>query len=477
MKRREKTMNGSSQQPEDDRPGFSVSYLEGLGEEIALLSAHQDAAAFLSLTKIREFDDNEGWATAYRGFLSCAHWLSWRTGLDAGAAREKVRVANALGRLPLISETMRRGKISYSKVRALTRIATAENEEELLHFARTGTAAHVEKLVRAYRRVERQSDLEETEVRHASRYCHIFADDDGMVVVRARLEPEAGAAFQLALEAAMKVLFERSKDEAEADQTPRAEASVKEPIEQRRADALTLVVEAALGGGLESGTRGDRYQVVVHVDEGVLKDPRQPGASILANGEHVSAETARRIACDAGKVVMTHAPDGSVVDVGRKTRTIPPAIRRVLDHRDQGCRFPGCGLKFCDAHHIDHWADGGETKLDNLILLCRRHHRVLHEGQFSVKRLSDGELRFFSPKGRPISDVPTAPRVSEDALSVLIERLAEDGIRIDPMDSVPEWDGAPIELDWAVQALLTSGDRASATHVSAATRTLADGCW
>ena len=448
------------------------------GEEIALLSAHQDATAFVSLAKIREFDENEGWATAYRGFLSCAHWLSWRTGLDSGAAREKVRVAKALGRLALISEAMRRGKISYSKVRALTRIATAENEEELLHFARAGTAAHVERLVRAYRRVDRQKgdgDLEETEVRHASRYCHIFTDDDGMVVIKARLEPESGAAFQLALNAALEVLFERSRDEAEADRAPGAEASAEEPIEQRRADALTLVAEAALKGGLDSGTRGtrgDRYQVVVHVDEDVLKDPQQSGTSILANGKHVSAETARRIACDAGKVVMTHAPDGSVVDVGRKTRTIPPAIRRALDHRDEGCRFPGCGLKFCDAHHIDHWANGGETKLDNLILLCRRHHRALHEAQFKVKRLADGELRFFSPKGRRINNAPTAPGVSEAALSVLIERLAEDGIRIDPMDNLPGWDGRPTELNWAVQWLLSNGDRASATHVSAETRAL-----
>ncbi len=470
-------MNGSSQPPEDESsPGRSVSYLEDLGEEIALLAAHDDASAFVSLTRIREFDENEGWATAYRGFLSCAHWLSWRTGLDPGAAREKVRAANALGRLPLIGEAMRRGKISYSKVRALTRIATAENEEELLHFARTGTAAQVEKLVRAYRRVEGQGELEETEVRHASRYCHVFTDDDGVVVVKARLEPEAGAAFQLALEAAMEVLFERSKDEAEAEQAPSTEGSAKEPIEQRRADALSLVAEAALSGGLDgglkSGTQGDRYQVVVHVDEDVLNDPRQSGASILANGEHVSAETARRIACDAGKVVMTHAPDGSVGALGRKPRTIPPAIRRALDHRDTGCRFPGCGLKFCDAHHIDHWANGGETKLDNLILLCRRHHRALHEGQFRVKRLPDGELQFFSPKGRPINDVPTAPGVSEEAVSVLIERLAEDGIRIDPMDSLPEWDGAPIELNWAVQALLSSGVRASATGVSAETLAL-----
>jgi len=439
--------------------GCSVSYLEELGEQIALLSAQRDATAYVELTRIREFDENEGWWTAYSGFLSCADWLAWRTGLDRGAARQKVRVANALGRLPLISEEMRQGKVSYSKVRALTRIATPGNEEELLRFAKDGTAAHVERLVRAYRSVERRTKLEETEVRHATRYCHTSIDDDGMVVIKARLEPEAGAAFQLALEAAMEVLFERSEGDAAAE----------DPIEHRRADALALVAEAALNGGLDNGTRGDRYQVVVHVDEAALEVGEQEAASVLADGQYVSAETARRIACDAGKVVMTHAPDGSVTNVGRKTRTIPPAIRRALDHRDAGCRFPGCGLKFCDAHHIDHWADGGETKLDNLILLCRRHHRALHEGRFKVKRRPGGELRFFSPKGRPINDVPTAPAVSNDALSVLIERLLEDGIQIEPMDNLPTWDGRPIDLNTAVQNLLSIGKQESAINLSAET--------
>ena len=176
----------------DGGPGRSVSYLEELGEQIALLSAQQDASTYESLTWIREFDEDEGWFHAYSGFLTCANWLAWRTGLDIGAARQKVRVANALGRLPLISEEMRRGRLSYSKVRALTRIATPDNEEDLLVFAKDGTASHVERLVRAYRSVERRINLDETEVQHASRYCHTYTDDDGMIVIRARLEPKTG---------------------------------------------------------------------------------------------------------------------------------------------------------------------------------------------------------------------------------------------------------------------------------------------
>ncbi len=183
------------------RPGGPGGFddLEALGERIAELSALISAATFHLLTLIREFDERAGWAC---GFRSCAHWLSWRTGLGMGPAREKVRVARALADLPLISEATRLGLISYSKVRALTRVATPDNEERLLAFARAGTATHVERLVRAWRTVDRNAEREQELERHASRFLETYTDDDGMVVVRGRLDPEAGAAFQRALEAA-----------------------------------------------------------------------------------------------------------------------------------------------------------------------------------------------------------------------------------------------------------------------------------
>ena len=184
-----------------------------LGDRIALVSAQIQAATYQLLVMIREFDKREGWYSGAGGndFRSCAHWLNWRTGLDLGAAREKVRVARALGELPLISEAMRRGEISYSKVRALTRVATPENEQDLLGFARAGTASHVEKLVRAWRRVDRFEELELEEKRRASRKLQIYTDEDGMVLVKARLEPEVGAAVVKAIEAAEQVLFERGR--------------------------------------------------------------------------------------------------------------------------------------------------------------------------------------------------------------------------------------------------------------------------
>ena len=161
--------------------------------------------------------------------------------------------------------------------------------------------------------------------------------------------------------------------------------------DHRRADALVLVAESALAGGLDPGTAGERYQVVVHVDAPVLANPGEQGVSCLSDGRHVPAGTCRRVACDAATVVMTHGANGAVLDVGRRTRTISPALRRALVKRDGGCRFPGCGQSRCDAHHLEHWADGGETSLDNTLLLCRFHHRLVHEEGFQLHRLANDQ--------------------------------------------------------------------------------------
>src|SRR5439155_1337241 len=146
-------------------------------------------------------------------------------------------------------------------------------------------------------------------------------------------------------------------------------------IAQQQADAIALVAETALHRGIDPGHAGDRYQVAIHVDAPVLAGSDAPGQSVLDDDTHVSAETSRRLACDASRVVMRHDAQGHVVETGARTRTIPPALRRALDHRDRGCRFPGCGVGFGQGHHIHHWAHGGLTTLSNLTLLCRRHHR------------------------------------------------------------------------------------------------------
>src|SRR5438067_8019407 len=181
--------------------------LERLGDEIAELSAHLDAATARLLDLIRDFDARGGWNT---GFMSCAHWLCWRVGLELGAARERVRVARALGTLPRLAQALARGELSYSKVRALTRVATPETEERLLTVGLAGTAEHVERIVRGWRRMDRKAEAEETTRRHRSRALHVYHDDDGMVIVRARLEPQAGAVLIQALTAAGHALYHKA---------------------------------------------------------------------------------------------------------------------------------------------------------------------------------------------------------------------------------------------------------------------------
>ena len=165
--------------------------------------------------------------------------------------------------------------------------------------------------------------------------------------------------------------------------------AAREALYQRsRADqeTLALLAETALHHELDPGASGERYQVVIHVDASALADPDQPGQSVLEDGAHVSAETSRRLACDASRVLMRHDPDERELEVGARTRTIPPALRRALQHRDRGCRFPGCGGRFTQGHHLRHWAQGGPTTLSNLVLLCRRHHRAVHEDGYRVAR-------------------------------------------------------------------------------------------
>ena len=426
-----------------------TSELERLGDEIAALSAHLDAATARLLALIREFDARGGWNT---GFRSCAAWLSWRVGLDLGAARERVRVARALETLPLLAEALARGELSYANVRALTRVATPETEARLLAVGRAGTAAHVERIVRGWRRVDRRAEARETALRHARRGLRVYQDEDGMVVVRGRLEPEVGALLLQALAAARETLYQRAR-------VPEGEgggghiSAEMSPLAQRQADALALLAETALHHGLDPGAPGERYQVVVHVDAPVLADPGQPGQSVLDDGARVSAETSQRLACDASRVVMRHDEDGRVVEIGARTRTIPPALRRALHHRDRGCRFPGCGVRFGQGHHLQHWAQGGPTTLSNLALLCRRHHRAVHEEGFQVARGPDGALRFKRPNGHPLPEVPVPAAVPGDPVGALRACHDADGLRLTARTACPNWLGEGLNVGWAIDVL------------------------
>ncbi len=455
-------------------PPESVTDTESIGDEIARLAAHLNAATYQLLVLIREFDEREGWGD---GFLSCAHWLSWRTGISPRPAREKVRVARALAPLGRISEAMARGTLSYSKVRALTRVATPQNEGDLLEVAEHATAAQMERLVRAWRKVDRLNDAQEEERRHQSRFLRLHPDDDGSYVIQGRLDPEVGAVLEKALEWASETLYLESSST---------------PIQHRLADGLGLVAERALAADSnkdKSGpvSRANRFQVVVHLGAEDLRlssapearshtAPKGMGGSAepgRRNGgpwresylgtagtlDSLPEETSRRLCCDSGLVVMTHDSGSGVMDVGRRSRTVPSQIRRALDYRDKGCLFPGCECRYADAHHIRPWAHGGETKLENLVLLCTRHHRALHEGGFQVQADPGGVgFRFATPEGIAIPSVPQGPAETADSVAEIARRNAQVGVVPDPWTATPLWHGESLDLSLAIDMFVTGDE-------------------
>src|SRR5690606_1139715 len=274
---------------------------EALADQITELAAHLHAGTFRLLELIREFDACEGWAG--EGVLSCAHWLNWKCGMALGAARERVRVAHALKDLPKISQTFRKGKISYSKVRAITRVATRKNEKYLLMISHFGTAHHVEHLVRNYRSVKRNEALAKAQDQHTHRELSWFVDDDGYWVIRGRLPPDTGALVTQVLEQAMDEQFQELKDvpagifEAE-EQTLR---SKPEPIAWRRADALVRLAKGYRSGKSSRNVSGnsEKFLVHIHTDLETLKANGTGAESELDPGGRICAEASRRICCDS----------------------------------------------------------------------------------------------------------------------------------------------------------------------------------
>jgi hypothetical protein len=397
---------------------LSALSLDELERELATLASHLYAGTCRWLELVGELDRRGDFAESGQG--SCAEWLAWRCGLAPRAAREHVRVARCLPELPLVHAAFACGELSYAKVRALTRVASVENEQELLALAQVLTAAQLERAVRAYRRVTAEEAIELQE----SAYLSVFWEPDGSLALHGRLAPEDGALLLRALEAARDSLWQRGRGSAEP--RPARQAT--------NAEALVAVAEAALANPDASRPGGERYQIVVHADEAVLTRDGAGGLE-LEDGSALCPETARRLACDA-----------SLVRNGRKTRVIPPAMRRALRARDRGCRFPGCeNRRFLDAHHLHHWARGGPTTLANLVLLCRRHHRLVHEAGWELDR----NARFHDSRGRPLPAVPRLPRGHPNELLARSHHLAIDA------DTLQPGSGERMNLADAVDALLS----------------------
>ena len=471
-------------------PTLDEAALETLESQITEVWGHINTATYRFLELLGEFDRTRGWAR--HGLANCAQWLNWQCGINGSAAREKVRVARALDDLPKISDSFRQGRVSYSKVRAMTRVATPDNEATLLNIALHGTASHVEKTVRKFVRVRRDMDRHYAEAVHLSRYLDWWHEDDGSFRLQARLAPEVAEVIRQAIEAAESEQVGADSGSGEtahrtgitegvengiangagnaamggdtgrivsaetngsgqsgsvsASIDPASRVSAETPEEDpspraRRADALRHMAEQYLAHRADiSGSAADRYQVVVHIAQEDLSDARMKEASApakaikadsqakaaesaegadsacaipdtagdlvrgaeLERGGNLAVATARRLGCDGSLVGLVENAEGEPLDVGRKTRAIPAAIRRALRSRDGGCRFPGCDhSRFVHAHHIRHWADGGETKLGNLVTLCSYHHHLVHEGGYGIEAVKGG-IEFTRPDGRAL---------------------------------------------------------------------------
>lgn len=424
--------------------------IDELDAAICGLARRLNAETYQWLVLVREFDDRMGWAKW--SCKSCAEWLSMRCHLSPPAAREKVRTAQALRLLPKIAAAFAAGRLSYSKVRALSRVAERHDEEKLLAYALEVTAAQVEERCREMRNGEPESAFDAR--RAWERRALILRRDRarGTMSITVEVPLADGEVIAQALERAVERGEAASGHEFSATSTPAIRDSAEAPPSTpgngwlaQQADALVAVARAYLVEGTEAGQSAsvaDHYQVVVHVDESALRGE--------AGRADLPVEVVKRLSCDGSLITIVEDERGNPLDVGRKRRTVTTALKRALWSRDRGCTFPGCHRRFVNAHHLRHWAHGGRTSLDNLALLCHHHHVLLHEGGFKMWRDERGELCFQRPDGRMI---PSGGYRFDD--------IADDFVEVSS-----EVDG------WAAGGDAAVGDHVAETYAAATTRSV-----
>jgi hypothetical protein len=342
--------------------------IEELDQNILTLCTRINAATYELLVMIREFDERAGWLQW--GLDNCAEWLAWRCDLSMTTAREKVRVAHALKLLPLIAQAFSSGELSYSKVKAMTRVANRENEQQLLEFALRHTAVTVE------------------------------------------LPLDTGE------------LLEKALDKARDDEVLEIPDIVDTSWSVRQADAFVNVLNGYLSG--QTGRNSDNYLVTIHVDESALTGGNGRAA--------VPLEAVKRHCCDGHAVVITETSDGDPLGIGRRSRLVPKAIERAVRARDNnGCVFPGCNKhRFLDCHHVEHWAHGGETAVDNLVLLCTKHHTLVHEGGFSIRKDFLDNWAFFRRDGIAVPDVGYVSSLDENPPAGGLLSMVESSVKEPP---------------------------------------------
>jgi hypothetical protein len=406
--------------------------LERLEAELCTWSANLAAAEFRWFALLAEFDKRDGWQQWE--CHSCVSWMTWQLGLDDRTAREKLRVARELIGLPLVAEQMRLGRLSYSKVRAITRIAEPANEANLVAIALAGTTAHVERVVAAYRRALPPDDEASDAAQWTRRGVHVRQHDNRTITLTVTL-PAATC---------MEVLAAIDHFTARPGVQPDGE---RPALAARRADALVALAGAALAATDDQLATG-RHRYLVHYHSGDDRQEAHPDGTDEEMAVGVSDATAERLCCDADEETVMHSrDDGHAIHVSTRSGTVRGRLRRLVQLRDRTCRVPGCGLRARkEIHHIRHRGRGGTNALDNLLLVCGYHHHRLHEGGWQAERLDDETIKFTLPNGAVLASAPTAV-AGDSATVVAFSRDAADGRC--------KWEGDRLDLDWTLMSLFS----------------------
>ncbi len=417
--------------PVDDLGSKPTDWLEA---EITTLAAHIAAATCRFLLLLAEFDrrgGHERWEC-----VTCARWLCWKVGMSMRTARDHVRVARALEDLPVTTAAFAAGQLSYSKVRAITRVATPKSEGPLVEVAMHGTAAHLDRIVAGFCTVKRNLDPDRAKAQLRRRGVWLTTDDDGTATLTVRGPSDAVATILRAADAAAKELPEL----------------VDEPDSKRAAKRFDGLEHVTRSYAEPDRTMAPRPEVVVHADLAVLTE-REPGRAEIEAGPSLTATTLERLACDCGVRLTTEA-NAETLDVGRRSRSVPPALERLIVDRDRSrCRFPGCTQRGrLQIHHRQHWSRGGGTDQRNCFLVCLYHHKVLHEGGWHAEGDATGALTFVDPLGRRMPEVLLPPPKTDPNAIRRDNVQREVAITADTIQ--PRWyAGDRLDLHHAVDAL------------------------
>ena len=384
--------------------------IEDLDRRILDLCTGINAATYELLVMIREFDERVGWLQW--GLSSCAEWLAWRCDQSMTTAREKLRVAHALKDLPAMSRAFSFGELSYAKVRELTRVVNRDNEAVMVEFALRHTARTVAERCRELRS-GRADSIDIAARAFANRSLRMRRDHSrNTLVLTVELPMDAGA------------MIEKALDKARDDEVLEVPDLADTSWSMRQADAFVNLVTEYLAD--ERRNRSDNFLVTIHVDQSALAGNDGRAA--------VPIESVKRLCCDGHAVVITETEDGEPLSIGRKSRLIPKGVERAVRARDNGtCTFPGCrNHRFLHCHHVEHWSNGGETSVDNLMLLCTRHHTLVHEGGFRIEKDFQNNWCFKRPDGIGVPAVGYVSRLYEDPPAGGLLSVAENSTREPP---------------------------------------------